>query len=277
MLVAGSNRRDALPRGRDLPLADIQQHQDRLLGQEAEASDRLFLVRVELRVADRRALLQGSLEPDDHGLFALVRLLLGRRAVATALLQPLEAALDEGKIREDELGVEPIDVARRVDRALRMGIVGVVESAHDVEQRVAVAETGKVLGSQVLCSDVALARGGWRGQVHVGHIRLDDLFRLEDLGQLVESLVRDLHDADVELHPTEPAGLGVAPGERVEDGRLARSGKTDDGDLHDAMLSGIAAQATRPGRLPREASPRADPSQYPAVGSTTLSSGSPVA
>src|SRR5206468_4012326 len=61
-------------------------------------------------------------------------------------------------------------------------------------------------------------------------------------GELVEPLVGHLDDADMELHPAEPAGLGVPASERVEDSRLARSGKPDDGDLHDAMLSGIGAR-----------------------------------
>ena len=83
-------------------------------------------------------------------------------------------------------------------------------------------------------------------------------FGLKMAAELVEPLVGHLDDADVELHAAESAGLGVAPGERVEDGRLARSGKTDDGDLHGPMLPVAGAQ-------------------YPAVGSTTLSSGSPAA
>jgi hypothetical protein len=41
----------------------------------------------------------------------------------------------------------------------------------------------------------------------------------------------------VELQPAEPAGVGVAPGQGVEDGRLAGSGKPDDRDLHGSSLS----------------------------------------
>ena len=121
---------------------------------------------------------------------------------------------------------------RRVDRALRMGIGGVLERADDVEQRVRLAEPGEVLGRQLLGPDVALGRGRRGRQVDVGDVGLDDLLRLEDRGQPVEPLVGHLDDADVELHAAEPAGLGVAPGQRVEDGRLARSGKPDDRDLH---------------------------------------------
>ena len=71
-----------------------------------------------------------------------------------------------------------------------------------------------------------------------------------------EPRVGHLDDADVERDAAVAAGLGVAPGQRVEDGGLARSGKPDDGDLHRPIVAG---------------------DQYPAFGSTTLSSGSPAA
>ncbi len=61
---------------------------------------------------------------------------------------------------------------------------------------------------------------------------MDDLLGLEDLGQPVQPVVRDLDVADVQLHATVPAGLGMATGERVEDGRLPRACEPDDGDLH---------------------------------------------
>src|SRR4029078_4227525 len=77
----------------------------------------------------------------------------------------------------------------------------------------------------------------------------------------VEALVRHLDDADVELHAAEAAGLGVTPRQGVEDGGLAGPSEPDDRDLHSAML---------PARL----SPGA---QYPALGSTRLTSGSPAA
>ena len=237
MVVAGGERGDPLPCPGDVALADVQQDEDRLLGQEPEAADRLLLVGVEAR---RRGSASRPRAPAlSRPRTASSRSFASRSAGVPwrpLCLQPLEAALDEGEVGQDELGVEPVEIAGRVDRALRMRVGRVLERADDVEQRVRVAEPGEVLGRQVLRPDVALRRGRRRGQVDVGDVGLDDLLRLEDLGEPVEPLVGHLDDADVELHPAEPAGLGVAPGQRVEDGRLARSGKTDDGDLHGAML-----------------------------------------
>ena len=94
-----------------------------------------------------------------------------------------------------------------------------------------------MLGRQLLGPDLALRRRGRGRQVDVGDVGLDELLRLEDRGKAVQALVGHLDDADVELEPAEPAGLGVAAGQRVEHGRLARSGKPDDGDLHGGSIA----------------------------------------
>src|SRR5690348_9234802 len=67
---------------------------------------------------------------------------------------------------------------------------------------------------------------------------MDDLLRLEDLGEPIETLVRDLDDADIEGQRTVATGLGVAPREGVEDGGLAACGESDDGDLHVGRVAG---------------------------------------
>ena len=124
---------------------------------------------------------------------------------------------------------------------LGMRVRWVLERPDDVEQRVRIAQPGQMVGRQLLGADVALGRRRRRGQVDVGDVGVDDLLRLEDAGQRVETLVRDLDDADVEGDAAVAAGLGVAAGQRVEDGGLARSGKPDDGDLHPPIVAGISS------------------------------------
>ena len=53
MVVALPDGRDELAGPRQIAFADVHQDEDRLLGQEAEAADRLLLALVELDVADR--------------------------------------------------------------------------------------------------------------------------------------------------------------------------------------------------------------------------------
>ena len=162
--------------------------------------------------------------------------------------QAFEAAIGHREIGQHELEIEPLEVAPGIDAPFGMRVRRVLERADHVQQGIGVPQPREVFGRQLLGADVALGRRRWRGQVHVGHVGMDDLLRLEDLGQPVESLVGDLDDAHVHGDPAVAAGLGMTSRQRVEDRGLARPGKADDGDLH---------------------------GQYPAAGSTTLSSVSP--
>ena len=177
-------------RRRQVALADVEQDEDRLLGQEAEAADGLLVVGIEVEVADRRAGLETGVDPAQDRVLAFGGLALGRIAVARAGLEPLDAALGHRQVGEHELEVEPLEVARRVDAAVGMRVGRVLEGADDVEQRVGVAQPGEVVGRQLLGPDVALGRGRRRGQVGVGDVGLDDLLGLEDRGQRVEPRVR---------------------------------------------------------------------------------------
>ena len=126
----------------------------------------------------------------------------------------------------------------------------VVEGARHVEQRIGVADLGQHIGVHR-----PLPRGAGRdGDVDVGDVGVGRLLRHEQRGEAIDPLVRDLHHADVRggAAAGEAAGLGVAAGQGVEDGRLAAAGQPDDGDLH--RLSSRprgprgCASARRPGR-----------------------------
>src|ERR1019366_6412235 len=94
----------------DIALAHVEQDEDRFLGEEAEASKGLFLVAVQLDIADRGALDETGMEPGQDRLLALVRLALGWGAVATGCPEPLETPLGDGQVGQDELEIEPLEV-----------------------------------------------------------------------------------------------------------------------------------------------------------------------
>ena len=145
-------------------LADVEQHQHRLLGQEAEAADALRLVLGQLHVADRPALAQRREEPLQHHQLALVRLALGRRAVAARRPQLLDAPLDHAQVGEHELQLQPLDVAPGVDGAVGMRHGRVVERPHHVEQRVGVAQAGQLVGRDVAPGSRPSAEVGGAGR-----------------------------------------------------------------------------------------------------------------
>jgi hypothetical protein len=105
VVVGGGDPLDERRAGGDLALADVQEHEDGLLGQEAEATDCLPVVEVEAQVADRPAGVEARLEPPEDDLLALVRLALGGGAVAARRAEPLEAPVDQPG-RRGELEVE---------------------------------------------------------------------------------------------------------------------------------------------------------------------------
>ena len=76
-----------------------------------------------------------------------------------------------------------LEVAGRIDDPVGMRDRRVLERPDDVEQRVGLAQPREVLGGQLLRADVALGRRRRRRQVDVGHVGLDDLLGLEDLGE----------------------------------------------------------------------------------------------
>ena len=233
---------------RQVAFADVEQHHHRLLGEEPEAADRLLVVRIQVLVADRRARVQARLQASKDDPFVLGGLALGLRPVAAAADQSLQPSVRHGEVGHEELEVEALEVPGRIDAALGVRDGGILERADHVEQRIGVPQPREVIGRQLLGPDVALGRRRGRGQVHVRDVGLDDLLRLEDAGQRVQPGIGDLDDPDVQGDAAVPAGLGVAPGERVEDGRLARSGKTDDGDLHRRIVAGISTRRSDPRR-----------------------------
>ena len=172
------------------------------------------------------------MDSGDDDLLAVGGLSLGRRAVAAAAPEPIETPLGHRQVGQDEFQVEPLQVAGRVDAAVGVRVGGVVERPDDMQQRIGIAQPGKVVRWQLLGADMPLGRWRRRRHVHVGDIRLDDPLRLEDRGERSQARIGHLDHAHVEGDPAVAAGLSVAPSQGIEDGRLARTGKPDDGSLH---------------------------------------------
>ena len=186
------------------------------------------------------------MDAQDHDLLALGSLAFRGRSVSGAALESLEPAFGHGQVGQHEFEVEALEVPRGVDAAFGMRVGRILECPDHVEQGIRVAQPGEVIGGQLFRADVALGRRRRRRHVHVGDVGLDDLLRLEDGREGVEARVGHLDHPDVEGHPAVAAGLGVASGERVEDGGLAGSGQTDDGDLHRAIVAGISTRRQDP-------------------------------
>ena len=171
------------------------------------------------------------LQRDDHLLEP--RLLGDRVLVAAACLahDAVEPPLGLLEVGVDQLGLDRRDVAQRVDAALGVDDAAVRVRAHDVQQRVGLADVGQELVAQALA---LVGAGHQAGDVVEGDRVPDDLRGLDRVGDLVHALVLDRDDGDVGLDRRERVvgRLGGDARERAEQRGLAGVGHADDPDLH---------------------------------------------
>ena len=157
MAIAAADPLDQRRSACQIALADVEQHEDRLLGQEPEPADRLRVVIVETEVADRRAGLEPLVDPSDDDLLALGGLALGRRPVAAARpgAAPVGARPSPGRRAMNSRSSCSRSRAGSTDPG-RVRVRGIVERPDDVQQRVGLPEPGEVVRRQLLGPDPAL-------------------------------------------------------------------------------------------------------------------------
>jgi hypothetical protein len=145
------------------------------------------------------------------------------------LLEARNRLLKGLHVGEDQLGVDRLHVAVRVDLAVDVRDVAVGEAAHHLRDRVGLADVGE----ELIAEPLALTRAAHdSGDVDERHRRGKDLLRSEDLREAVQARIRKLDDADVRLDRCERVVRreDVVLGESVEQGRLAHVGKSYDAD-----------------------------------------------
>jgi hypothetical protein len=123
-----------------------------------------------------------------------------------------------------------IDIPDRIDRAVDVGHVIVLEAADDVGDDPRLADVGEKLVAPTL----SLARAPDKtGDVDKLDHRRDDLLGGDDFGKALETLIRNGNDPDVGIDRTEGVvgRLGRYGGEGGENGGLANVGQPDDTDI----------------------------------------------
>src|SRR5205823_7517919 len=183
------------------------------------------------------------------------RLLGDRRAIAAARLpsEALVAPLGLLEIGEHELGLDGLDVAQRIDAALGVHDALIVVRAHDVYDRVGLADVGEEPVAEALPLMRAAHEPG--DVVEVDRVR-NDLAGAHDAREQLEALVAYGHDGHVWLDRGEGVvgGLGTCAGEGVEERGLARVGHAYDPDprAHRALKQ---RWTRRPSAAPSSAPP----------------------
>ena len=218
-------------------LARVEDHEHRLSRQEAEALDELRLLRVDVEAAEGLALFEGRLEAHEEVLLGRE---LGRLLLREVPLDALEAVRDDGKVREEHLGLEELEVARRVDRALGVRDRVRREAAHDDREAVHLAQLGEV---EALGASLHDPR-----DVHERHGRGRVLLGLEHRREAVEARVGDVGDPEMRLALVRRGGRRVARQER-EDRRLSGELEAEDAEFHGRILLHLQVVAVPAGVL----------------------------
>ena len=174
---------------------------------------------------------------------------LERRGGAGFLGQPGQAVLHRLEVGQDQLGVHRLDVGTRVDPGVDVDDVFVVERAHDLADRIGLADGGQELVAEPL----ALRRPAYEaGDVHEGHRCRHHRCAVVERGQPLQPRVGHGHHAHVGLDGRERV-IGrqrLVVGEGVEQRGLAHVGQADDADRQ-----AHEAPATRPAGPPGPPAP----------------------
>ena len=206
----------------EIGLRHVRRINDRLVRQQRDSGEQLCLLRRALHTARRFARVEGlahALEEVQLRLVFLVGL--------EHLLRLVDAAVEDLHIRKDQLEVDRLDVAGRVDAALDMHDIVVHKAAHDMHNRIHLADVRK----ELVAKPLSLGRAAHQpGDIHKLNRRGRVLLRVVHLSQLVQTLVRHSHDADIRLDGAERIVCRLRPRvcDGVEQRAFAHVGQTDD-------------------------------------------------
>ena len=163
-------------------------------------------------------------EPCEEGVLGLRDLVAERGRLGVAILALLRA----GEVGEDELGVDDLDVAHRIDRAADVVDVLVLETPHDLHDRVHLADVGKELVAKALAAARPAHQSGDVDELDGGR---DELLRTAELAEHLEPGIGHGDDAHVRVNRAKRVvgRLRLAcAGDGVEQGGFAHVGQSDD-------------------------------------------------
>ena len=111
-----------------------------------------------------------------------------------------DALLQRLQVGQHQFGVDDLGIAHRVDAALHMRHVRILEAAHDVRDGIGLADIGQELVAQPLALGGAAHEAG---NVHEGEAGGNDLLGLGDGRDAVEARIGHGHVAGIRLDRAE--------------------------------------------------------------------------
>ena len=133
-----------------------------------------------------------------------------------------------GEIGEDQFGVDHFDVAHRIDRAADVMDVAILETAHDLHDRVHFADVAEELVAESFAGARAFHEPRDIDELNRGR---NDFLRMGKLGQHLEPRIGHGHDAEVRVDRAKGIirGLRLAgAGDGIEESGFANVRQTND-------------------------------------------------
>jgi hypothetical protein len=163
---------------------------------------------------------------------------------------PLVAALRLLKVGQQQLGLDRLDVASRVDVALGVRHALVAVGPDHMDDRIRLADVGQELVAEPFAPRGAANEAG---DVVEGDGLRYDRRGGDGLGHALEPLVGHGYDGHVGLHGRERIvrGRGACARKRIEERRLAGVRQADDADPHRSASASCRRRVARAMTAPR--------------------------
>ncbi len=154
----------------------------------------------------------------------LLRILVARLGL---LAVALDGAFHHGQVGQCQFGQDDFDVGNRIDLAGDVHHVGIVKTAHHVDDGIGLADVGQELVAQTFAFGRARHQPGDVDELDDRRLHA---LRLDDLRQLFHARIGHLDDADVRFDGAERIVLrgDARLGQRIEQGGFADIGQSDD-------------------------------------------------
>ena len=204
----------------EILLAHVGSIDDRLGGQQGHVMDPAQLVLGKVEATGRLALFQMRLQT-----LQKIHLRLKLLIALQRLFGAVNAACHHLHVREDQFQIDGFDVRRRIDSAVHVDDVVILEAANHMHNGIHLTNVAEELVSQSLALGSALDQ---TGNVHKFQRCRRKLVRLVHLRQLVQTAVRHGDNAHVLFNGAERvvgrfcAGIG----QRIEQGAFSHVGES---------------------------------------------------
>ena len=130
----------------------------------------------------------------------------------------LHAGFNDGHVGENELGLERLHIAQRIDAAVGVRNRVVPEEANHLNQGVVVLHGGKKTGGELRRAAGPFFQSGHVDELDAG---VHGALRREERGTAIETLIGDFHDADVRVALRHRGGVEMRFRDCLKKRRLA--------------------------------------------------------